>query len=371
MKKVLILMCSLLFAANTTRTTAQPQVPATSGNSLQVSRAASSSQTPVATVTTAAGQLTFTKIGTFPCGKQPKQVLFSPDDLYIVMPLLDENGFDIFSMAEKKVIKRIVPPQGEKLGFAEGLFIPEKKAFFVSQMTTGKIHEYSYPGFEYRRSISTEGSWSKFMVWSPEKSIIAVSNWLSNDISIIDYESGKVLRKIKTKLAPRGMVFTEGGKAIISLSFDSGVIERFDTESGERTDSIDMEKAAMRHVVLSSDEKTAYISDMYHAQVLAVNLDKFEITDKIKVFNNPNTIDLWKGRYLFVSSRGPNNPVDYTLRSPKDGIITVIDTVDMSVVTKLQGGNQPTGLDISKGGKYLCFSNFQDQNIELYELTER
>ena len=236
-------------------------------------------------------------------------------------------------------------------------------------MTTGKIHEYSYPGFEYRRSISTGGTWSKFMVWSGEKSLIAVSNWLSNDISLIDYDTGKVHRKIKTKLAPRGMAFTNGGKSIISLSFDSGVIERFDTAAGTRSNIIEIDKAAMRHIVLSDDEKTAYISDMYHAQVLAVELEKFEITDKIKVFNNPNTIDLWKGRYLFVSSRGPNNPVDYTLRSPKDGIITVIDTQDMSVVAKIQGGNQPTGLDVSNNGKYLCFSNFQDQNIELYELS--
>ncbi|MBO4705350.1 MAG: beta-propeller fold lactonase family protein [Spirochaetaceae bacterium] len=327
-------------------------------------------QSQVVPADTASGELRVTKIGTFKCGKQPKQVLFSPDDAYIVMPLLDENGFDIFSLADKKVIKRIVPPNGDKLGFVEGLFIPEKNAFFVSQMTTGKIYEYTYPGFEYRREISTEGTWSKFMVWSGEKSIIAVSNWTSNNISIIDYDTGKVLRKIKTKLAPRGMVFTDGGKSIISLSFDSGVIEKFDTATGNRTGVIEIDKAAMRHVVLSPDEKTAYISDMYHAQVLAVNLDKFEITDKVKVFNNPNTIDLWKGRYLFVSSRGPNNPVDYTLRSPKDGIITVIDTKDMSVVAKIQGGNQPTGLDISNGGKYLCFSNFQDENIELYELSE-
>ena len=366
MKKVSILMCAALFAAFTTMAVAQTQVPSTSGNSVQVSTA-SNSQT--ITAATASGEVSITKIGTFPCGKQPKQVLFTPDDEYIVMPLLDEDGFDIFSLADKKVIKRINPPESSKLGFVEGLFIPEKSAFFVSQMTTGKIHEYSYPGFEYRRSISTGGTWSKFMVWSSEKSLIAVSNWTSNDVSLIDYETGNAVRKIKTKLAPRGLAFTDGGKSIISLSFDSGVIEEFDTSNGNRTNYITLDKAAMRHIVLSDDGKTAYISDMYHAQVLAVKLDKFEITDKIKVFNNPNTIDLWKGRYLFVSSRGPNNPVDYTLRSPKDGIITVIDTKDMSVVAKIQGGNQPTGLDVSNNGKYLCFSNFQDQNIELYELS--
>lgn len=72
-------------------------------------------------------QPVITKIGTYKCGRQPKQVLFSPDSKFIVLPLLDDNGFDIFSVADKKVIQRINPPDAKKVGFAEGLFIPEKK----------------------------------------------------------------------------------------------------------------------------------------------------------------------------------------------------------------------------------------------------
>ena len=45
---------------------------------------------------------TLTKLGTFPCGQQPKQVLFSPDSKFIALPLLDDKGFDLFSVAEKK-----------------------------------------------------------------------------------------------------------------------------------------------------------------------------------------------------------------------------------------------------------------------------
>ena len=41
----------------------------------------------------------------------------------------------------------------------------------------------------------------------------------------------------------------------------------------------------------------------------------------------------------------------------------------MQVVTSFEGGNQPTGLDVSDNGNLLCFSNFQDENIELYEIS--
>ncbi len=309
-----------------------------------------------------------TKAGTYKCGRQPKQVLFSPDSKYIIMPLLEDTGFDIFSVQEKKIIKRINPPNAAKLGFAEGLFIPEKNTFLVSQMTTANVYEYSYPSFELIRTIPTGGNWSKFIAFSPEKQLLAVSNWVSNDVSLIDYKSGKCLKMISTGAAPRGLYFIEGGKSIISLSFDDGLIEKFDVESGKQLSVIKVDKGAMRHIVLNSDNTKAYVSDMYHRLVYEVELDTFKINRKTQVFNNPNTIKLYNNRWLFVSSRGPNNKEDYTKRSPENGKIQLIDTTTMKAVLSFEGGNQPTGLDVSPDGKYLCFSNFQDENIELYEI---
>ena len=49
-----------------------------------------------------AEQPVLAKVGKYKCGRQPKQVLFSPDSKYIIMPLLDDTGFDIFSVQEKK-----------------------------------------------------------------------------------------------------------------------------------------------------------------------------------------------------------------------------------------------------------------------------
>lgn len=314
-----------------------------------------------------ASSQTVTKTGTYKCGLQPKQVLFSPDSKYIIMPLLGDKGFDIFSV-ETKTIRRIEAPSAKECGYAEGLFIPEKNSFFISQMTTGKIYEYTYPGFEYKREISTKATWSKFIAYCPEKNILAVSNWVSNNISIIDYDTEKVLLFINTKASPRGIFFVNGGKEIISLAFDGHAIEKFETDTGKLIKSIPVETSAMRHIVCDNAKKYAYVSDMYHRCVYKVNLESFSIESKARVFNNPNTIDLYKDKYLFVSCRGPNNPEDYTKRSPVNGKIYIIKTDDMSYVSEIDGGNQPTGLDVSPDNKYLCFSNFQDENIELYEI---
>ncbi len=310
------------------------------------------------------------QVGVYECGRQPKQVCFSPDGKFILLPLLDDSGIDIFSVEEKKITGRITPPEAEKCGFAEEIFIPPLNAYFVSQMMTASIHEYTYPGFVFKRTIKSEGEWSKFIAWCPEKKLLAVSNWLSNNISLIDYESGKVVRKIKTGSAPRGMVFTSKGENIISLSFESGKIEKFNVETGKRISEIKIEKGAMRHIVISDDEKTAYASDMYHRAVYEIDLKEFKIKRTAKVFNNPNTIALLKNKWLFVSCRGPNNPSDYTKRSPVDGKIYVIDASTMKTETTITGGNQPTGLALSPDGKLLCFSNFQDATIEVWSIEE-
>ena len=126
----------------------------------------------------------------------------------------------------------------------------------------------------------------------------------------------------------------------------------------------------MRHIVIDSTQTFAYVSDMYHRSVYKLNLTTFEIVSKARVFNNPNTIDLLDDKYLFVSSRGPNNESHYTNRSPVNGKIQLIDTETMKVIFEFEGGNQPTGLDVSSDGKYLCFSNFQDANIELYSIEK-
>jgi hypothetical protein len=70
-----------------------------------------------------------------------------------------------------------------------------------------------------------------------------------------------------------------------------------------------------------------------------------------------------------VSCRGPNNPKGYTLRSPQNGRVMVFDVKNRTLAFTIQGGNQPTGLDISGDDRYLVFSNFMDANFEVYDLA--
>jgi sugar lactone lactonase YvrE len=82
---------------------------------------------------------------------------------------------------------------------------------------------------------------------------------------------------------------------------------------------------------------------------------------------NINTIVLSPdGRYVYASSRGRNNPQDYTLPGPDFGAVYILRADDLSLVERIWGRNQPTGLAISPDGKLMVFTDFLDNNLQLY-----
>ncbi|MEW6564189.1 MAG: hypothetical protein AB1404_01655 [Spirochaetota bacterium] len=316
----------------------------------------------------------FEQLGIFPTGKQPKQVIFSPDEQYVTIPLLDDVGFNVFDIPTLTMLKKEeIPRTGRKLGFAEGLFITDDQVssketrFFISQMTTGTIFEYAYPAFTFKRSFPTGGNWSKFMAWESRSRLLAISNWLSDTVSIINIDNGQVLKLLATDPVPRGLVFTHDGRYLIVTTYDGGSLLLFNTETWSQEKRLKVPHANLRHVVISPDDKSLYVSDMGLNAVYQVALESFSIIHTYTVDHNPNTIDLSPdGRILIVSCRGPNNPQSYLLRSPRSGIISVIDVQQQKELWNFSAGNQPTGLDISPGGNFLALTNFMDNSLELF-----
>lgn len=310
-------------------------------------------------------------IGVFECGYQPKQIIFSPDDKILLISLLDDNGYDVFDLETFNLRHIAIEKYGVNKGFVEVVCIKERNTLLISQMSLNKIYEFSIKTQQLLRIFETHGLWSKFIAVCENKNIVAVSNWFSNNISIIEYTTGKLLTMIDTDKSPRGLAFDRNGTFLYTTCFDGGTILKIDTSKWVITGRIKKEKAAMRHIVLTNDNKRAFVSDMHNCCVYEIDLINFEIIGFYKVYDNPNTIALTpNNRYLFVSCRGPNDPENYLKRSPEDGVVIAIDLLEKKVKYKIDAGNQPTGLSISNDGRFLVFTNFRDNNFELYYIGD-
>lgn len=315
-------------------------------------------------------------IGIFPSGRQPKQVVFSPDSRYLIIPLLDDSGFDVIDIEQDGATTRIQAPDAKYKGYVEPLILSDSGTFMISQMTTARIHEYSLPNpttetsLQLIRSLPAHGEWTKVLASDAQGRWIALSNWLSNDVVILDRQTGTLLRKLTNLAIPRGLVFSPDAEFLYIASFEGHRIYSFSTETWKQGASYYHPPAAFRHICLSPDGKDLYASDMRESRIY--HLDAATLTEK-RVWNlkdeNANTIDLSPdGAYLFASCRGPNNPNSYLLRSPVDGHVYIYKTANGELVQTIEGGRQPTGLDVSPNGRFLSFTNFQDNTVEVYQL---
>ncbi|MDO9558016.1 MAG: YncE family protein [Coriobacteriia bacterium] len=193
-------------------------------------------------------------------------------------------------------------------GAVEVIFNAAGTLAYTSQMETAKCFEIDVKTRKVVREFDTKSAWTKWVELSPDEKILYASNWSGDDVSVIDLETGKLVKRIGVSNTPRGMYATNDGKYLYVAGFDSGDLERID---------------------LTPD-----------------------------------------GKMLFVSCRGENNPKTYYIPGPEWGSILVFDTGNGTPLDALIAGNQPTALDVSDDGKLLIFSDFLDNRLRVYEIPD-
>ncbi len=150
--------------------------------------------------------------------------------------------------------------------------------------------------------------------------------------------------------------------------FDGGELERIDLETGEKKIMFST-GGAMRHLALDEVTKRIYADDMATGIAHIIDIEKETVSTLGKTDAFPNSIDLSPdGRYLYVSNRGENNPISYSIPGPEWGSVVVIDTTTGKTVDAMVGGNQTTGLDVSPDGKLLAFTDFLDNRLTVMDI---
>jgi 6-phosphogluconolactonase (cycloisomerase 2 family) len=234
------------------------------------------------------------------------------------------------SLARLRILSPPAPWPAQQ-GFVETAVLAGRDELWVTQMTTGMAHVFRFSDFSHLATFPTGGAWPKVIAVSPDEATVFVSNWESRDVSVIDAASRKTVSR--------------DGRFLYVCLFDRGTVQKVDIQKRSVAKSLSFGEGAMRHVVLHPVRDELYVSDMLKGRILVVDAARDALLAEIRVARNLNTIALSPdGRFLFVCSRGPNNPVvDWTW-----------------------GRNQPTGLAVSPDGRTVAFSNFLDDEIEVY-----
>lgn len=300
-------------------------------------------------------------------GRQPKSVEFSHDGGLMVVAELEGTGLAVYDAATGAHVRQIVLGG---TGFVETYSLASREELWLSQMIGGLIHVISTRDWRVLASFQSGGNWSKVVTATDDESLVFVSNWISEDVSVIDAKTRTVLRTFDCEGVPRGLALSEDERHIYVANYDTGYIEKHDVATGELVGRLGDGPGAKRHLVADYERARLYATDMARGTVSVYSLSTDLLLRERYLGDKLNTIALDdSGRYLFLSDRGPNNPVDYTIPGPAFGRVTVLDAVTLEPVSAVWGQNQPTGIAIDPSGRRLAFTNFLDYTMELYRFT--
>jgi YVTN family beta-propeller protein len=310
-------------------------------------------------------------MGEYKTGGQPKSAYFSSNGLRLFVPLLNEKGIDVFRVSGQSLQFEKRLEAGNKPGFVEAMCDERRRELWVSNMEENKVYIFNLDTLEYKSSYLTGGVFPKVIVQSPGGNLTLVSNWVSRDISVFDSDTKTLLRRIPVGGTPRGMAFSPDSSLVYTAIYDAALVAVVDMTVNKviKNWRFNEGEGAARHIIYREDK--LYVSDMFRGTVNILNAATGALLKSVRVGPNINTIILSPdGKHIFASSRGRNNPVDYMIPGPDFGAVYMLNAQDLTVIDKVWGRNQPTGLAVSPDGKLLAFTDFLDANLELY-LIER
>jgi len=310
-----------------------------------------------------------------PTAHQPKSVTFSPDGQYMAVASLGSaQGVEIFSLHPFERVAELVPESrlARKTGFVETCWLPRRGELWVSQMNTGMVHIFSTADWSCLGSFPSGGSWPKVLLPSRDETRVYASNWESETVTEIDARSRAVIRTFPVSGIPRGLSFSADGKILVAAIYSANALDYISLETGETsTRTYSRHSGAMRHLVYDGIRGLYYATNMQLGLVYAISERTGAVRRVYQVGQKPNTAAMSPdGRYLFVSCRGPNNPVSYLIEGHEYGRVYMIDLERQSVMGWIWGRDQTTGLDVSPDSRYLAFTDFKEDILELYRIGE-
>lgn len=213
--------------------------------------------------------------------------------------------------------------------------------------------------------VDTRGRWSKVIIVDDVHHIAFVSNWHSNDISVIDLADithPEVVQKVSCDEAPRGMVLKPDGTLIATSFYGRGIF--MVAKSGgnyqvtKRSARFDPTGYGgnMRDILLSPNKKVVCVSNLGRNLVHWYDAQTLELIESLSTPRQPNSMRLMKM---------PSPIIGVSCR--KDNLVFFFDAITKKPVgVSAKTEKLPTGLTAVEDG--FIVTNFDNNSIELHQV---
>lgn len=297
-------------------------------------------------------------------GSMPKAVVVSPDGKNLVVTNFGFWKNRNVYWYDPATLKKIGQTDfDDKDGNAvEAIFSPDSKLLYVSNFNGNNVKIVDVATKKVTKTVDV-GLRPKITILSKDGSKMMVGNWDSFRADIYDTKDFKLLYKLKAGEHPRGIALTNSGKAYIA-GFEGEDLDIYGpNDKGEAFADHKKVKACkhVRHMTLSPDEKTLYLSCYYLGQLGAWDVATDKMKKLVQIGQEPKSSAVSSdGRWVFIANFG----------APDLDSISVVDTTDWTQrFVKVPKMDQGCGLALAPDQKTVWVTGWTSRTVHAIDVS--
>lgn len=202
---------------------------------------------------------TFTIIETIPTGPNPHEITLTPDQRFAYLSSYEPPGntISVIDLLKRKQIKQISTGNYGRIHGAA--MAPDGKHAYFTAGQSGFVVEIDTKTNEISRTIPTHGKISHMVYVSRDGKYLYTSNIVSENVSVIDLITGKLITQISCGPGCEGMSFTPDGKYIWVANQTAGTITIIDIPGYKPIETFECKGMPVR-LRFTSDGKLALVA---------------------------------------------------------------------------------------------------------------
>ena len=168
---------------------------------------------------------------------------------------------------------------------------PNSKLFFI------------HPVHGHVMSTIPVSGWTHHQAITPDGRYVLSTHGLRGYISVVDLQSNKVIKTVKTGPVPNYTLITRDGKRAFVSNTGNNSISEIDIASWKVTRTIESGPAP-EHMVFSADESTLFVTNPRAGKVSAVNIKTGKIVKSYDIGKSVHGLDIGDDKKtIFASSK--------------------------------------------------------------------
>jgi len=285
-------------------------------------------------------------------GSMPKGVTVSPDGARLYVTNFGQANGKNISIYDASTLAPIADVDIPGI-VVESVLSADGSVLYASNFTRDSVQIIDTHTRRVTREIQV-GLHPKILTLSKDGKTLFAANWNGNSVSEIDLARGVTVRTLSAGVHPRGMVLTNTGSLYVA-NFDGATIDVFHGPSFSQNYTLAV-CPIPRHLVLSPDEHTMFLSCYHDSQLWALDLTGLSerVTHMVPIGKSPKSVDVSRdGKYVFSADYGDSS-----------NSVSIVDTGDWTATTyTVPGMSRGSGIVVLPGGRRAAVTGWCDNHV--------